>query len=270
MSTNELSGQVALVTGGGSGLGAAACRALATHGAHVVVNDVSPSAAELLAKEIDGEPVVFDVSDSSTFDGAVDALVAAHGRIDIVVNNAGIAPPPDDERFQRAVANEELRLAGRLDEMVPLDCIVNLDDASWSRMLRVHLDGTFFGTRAALRHMTPARRGSVINISSVLGLHPAPGAPHYSVAKAGIIALTKSAALDVAPFGVRVNAICPGWVDTPLLAPMNDLMRTVITSRIPMGRLAVDTEIAAMVAFLAGPSSSYCTGEVLSVSGGFA
>ncbi len=270
MSTNELSGQIALVTGGGSGLGAAACRALAERGAHVVVNDVSPRAAEMLANETHGEPIVFDVSDSATFDLAVDDIVRAHGRLDIVVNNAGIAPPPDEPRFAQGVANQQLRVEGRLNEMVPLDCIVNLDDASWSRMLRVHLDGTFYGTRAALRHMTPARRGSVINISSVLGLHPAAGAAHYSVAKAGIIALTKAAALDVAPFGVRVNAICPGWVDTPLLAPMNDLMRTVITAGIPMGRLALDTEIAAMVAFLAGPAASYCTGEVMSVSGGFA
>jgi 3-oxoacyl-[acyl-carrier protein] reductase len=145
-----------------------------------------------------------------------------------------------------------------------------MDDDQWDTMIRIHLYGTFYGTRAALRHMTPHRRGSVINISSILGLKPSPMAPHYSTAKAGIIALTKSVASETAQFGLRVNAVCPGWADTPLLEPMSDQMRAVIVSQIGMGRLATSNEIAELVCFLASPASSYCTGEVFSASGGYA
>jgi 3-oxoacyl-[acyl-carrier protein] reductase len=136
-------------------------------------------------------------------------------------------------------------------------------------MIRVHLYGTFHGTRAALRHMTPRRTGSIVNISSILGLRPAPGAPHYSAAKAGIIALTKSTAQEVAPFGVRVNAVCPGWVDTPLLAPFDEITRAAIVMQTPVGRMARPEELAEVVRFLAGPESSYCVGEVFPVSGGW-
>jgi 3-oxoacyl-[acyl-carrier protein] reductase len=153
---------------------------------------------------------------------------------------------------------------------LPLGVLTAMDDDQWDTMIRIHLYGTFYGTRAALRHMTPHRRGSVINISSILGLKPSPMAPHYSTAKAGIIALTKSVASETAQFGLRVNAVCPGWADTPLLEPMSDQMRAVIVSQIGMGRLATSNEIAELVCFLASPASSYCTGEVFSASGGYA
>ena len=136
-------------------------------------------------------------------------------------------------------------------------------------MIKIHLYGTFYGTRAALRHMTPRRSGSIVNISSIMGLRPAAGAPHYSAAKAGIIAFTKSTAQEVAPFGIRINVVCPGWVDTPLLDAFDETTRMGIRMQTPIGRLARAEELAQVVRFLAGPESSYCVGDVFPVSGGW-
>lgn len=266
----SLAGQVAFITGGGSGLGAAFARRLAADGASVVVNDLSADAAAAVAAEISGDTAVFDVCDSAAYDAAIDAAAERHGRLDIVINNAGIAPPPDADRIERAIQNQMLRMEGRIDDLVPPDSTVELSDADWDRMIKVHLYGTFYGTRAALRHMTPARSGSIVNISSVLGLRPMAGALHYATAKAGIIAFTKSVGQEVAPFGVRVNAVCPGWVDTPLLATMDPMIIAGIVMQIPRGRMAAPEELAELVRFLAGPESSYCNGDVFAASGGFA
>ncbi len=168
---------------------------------------------------------MFDVTDSQAFDREVDNVIERHGRLDVMINNAGIAPPPDSARFERAVANQLLRMQGRIAEMEPLDGLVNLTDDRFDRMIRTHLYGVFYGTRAALRHMTPQRSGSIINISSILGIQPAGGPPDYAAAKAGIIALTKSAAGEVAHLGIRVNAVCPGYIDTPLLKPFDAEVR---------------------------------------------
>lgn len=269
MTQGALQGQIAFVTGAGSGLGAAFARRLAADGARVVVNDLGVDAATAVASEVDGDTAVFDVCDSAAFDAAVDDVVARHGRIDIMVNNAGIAPPADPDRTQLAIENQMRRMEGKLDELVPPNITVDLSDADFDRMIRVHLYGTFHGTRAALRHMTPARSGAIVNISSVLGLRPMAGALHYATAKAGIIALTKSVGQEVAPFGVRVNAVCPGWIDTPLLAPMDPMMMAGIVMQIPRGRMGTVDELAELVRFLCGPESSYCNGDVFAASGGF-
>lgn len=265
-----LAGHVAFITGAGSGLGAAFARRLAADGARVIVNDLNAEAAASLAIELDGDTAVFDVCDSVAFDTEIDKAVERHGRIDILINNAGIAPPSDPSRTEQMIANQMARMEGRLDDMVPPDSIVGLSDADWDRMIRVHLHGSFYGTRAALRHMTPARSGAVVNVSSVLGLRPMSGAAHYAAAKAGIIALTKSAGQEVAPYGVRVNAVCPGWIDTPLLAPMDPMLMAGIVMQIPRGRLGTAEELAELVRFLCGPESSYCNGDVFAASGGFA
>ncbi|MGD9702694.1 MAG: SDR family NAD(P)-dependent oxidoreductase [Acidimicrobiia bacterium] len=266
---DQLAGRVAFITGGGSGLGAAFSRRLAADGAHVIVNDIAPDAAGAIAAEIGGSAAPFDVTDAVAFDEAVDKAVAQHGRLDILVNNAGIAPPPDPARTEQAIANQMLRMEGRVDELVPPDITAGLSDTDWDRMIRIHLYGTFHGVRAALRHMTPARSGSIVNVASVLGLRPMAGAPHYAAAKAAIIALTKSVGQEVAPFGIRVNAVCPGWVDTPLLAPMDPMMMAGIMMQIPQGRMARAEELAELVRFLAGPGASYASGDVFTASGGF-
>ena len=250
-------------------MGEAFARRLAADGAHLVVSDIDEIGAGRVASDIGGEAAVFDVSDSAAVDAAVDRVVAHHGRLDVMINNAGIAPPTNDERTRIAIANQMKRMEGRDSEMVPTDVTVGLSDAEWDRMIRVHLYGVFHGTRAALRHMTPAGSGSIINVSSILGLRPSSGAPHYSAAKAGIIAFTKSVAQEVAPFGPRVNAVCPGWIDTPLLAPMDPLVLGSIRMQIPAGRMGTPAELAELVRFLAGPESSYCVGDVFTASGGW-
>lgn len=271
MTTGQvLDGQVAFITGAGSGMGAAFARRLAADGAKVVVNDLTEAAAAAVAAEVGGEVAAFDVIDSKAFDAAVDKVVARHGRIDIMVNNAGIAPPSSPEQAQLMFTNQMARFEGRIDDLIPTNSTTGLSDEDWDRMIKVHLYGCFHGTRAALRHMMPARRGSIVNIASVLGLRPVAGPLHYAAAKAGIIALSKSVGHEVAAFGVRVNAVCPGWVDTPLLHTMDPMMTTAIVTQIPRGRMAEAAELAELVRFLAGPESSYCNGDVLTASGGVA
>ena len=268
--TGALDGQVAFVTGAGSGLGAAFARRLAQDGATVVINDLSPNAAADVAAEVGGDTAIFDVSHSGAFSSEIDKAVARHGRLDILVNNAGFAPPTDPDRVQQAIANQMARMEGRIGDLVPPNSTVDLLDEDWDRMLKVHLYGTFYGTRAALRHMTPARSGAIVNISSVLGLRPMAGALHYATAKAGIIAFTKSVGQEVAPYGIRVNAVCPGWIDTPLLGAMDPMMMAGIVMQIPKGRMGRPDELAELVRFLSGPESSYCNGDIFAASGGFA
>ncbi|MCU0260918.1 MAG: SDR family oxidoreductase [Ilumatobacteraceae bacterium] len=272
MAAGALQGQVAFITGAGSGLGAAFARRLARDGAQVVVTDIDGEAAERVAADVGGESAVLDVTDAAAFDRAVDDAADRHGRLDIMVNNAGIGPPSDDAsraRFATTVANQMRRMEGRYDDLAPVDGFVSVSDEQWDRMIRVHLYGTFHGIRAALRHMTPRRSGAIVSISSIMGLRPGAGIPDYSAAKAGIIALTKSAAAEVAQLGIRVNAVCPGFVDTPLLAPMDADQLAMVRMQIPAGRFARAEEIAELVRFLCGPESSYSHGDVYPASGGW-
>lgn len=264
-----LDGQVAFITGGGSGLGAAFARRLARDGAIIVINDMNADAADKIASELGGSTAVFDVTDSKAFDSAVDKAVADYGRLDILINNAGIAPPDAGAKFDEGVENEMKRMTGDIAGMKAMNYLVDLSDHDWDRMIKVHLYGAFYGCRAALRHMQPRRSGAIVNISSVLGLYTNPSAPDYSVAKSSIIALTKAAAYETAHLGIRVNAVCPGYVDTPLLTPLSESIKAMITTQIPIGRMAKAEELAEMVRFLVGPEASYCTGEIISVSGGY-
>lgn len=269
MRSGLLDERVIVVTGAGSGIGRESARLCAEEGARLVLTDMNEATVGHVASDIGAEAMVFDVTDSVAFAQAIDRVVEKFGRIDGLVNNAGIAPHRDSSRTETTVANQMLRMEGRLSEMTPTNDTVLLSDEEWRRMIAVHLDGTFFGTRAALSHMTPARAGSIVNISSILGLRPTAGAPHYCAAKAGIIALTKSVAHEVAPFGVRVNAVCPGWVDTPLLDPFEPVVKGAITMQIPLGRMATPKELAELIVFLLGPQSSYCVGDVFPVTGGW-
>jgi NAD(P)-dependent dehydrogenase (short-subunit alcohol dehydrogenase family) len=266
---DDHAGQVVVITGGASGLGARFAQLFASRGAHIVIGDIAEQAAHKLSGSLGGTSIKCDVTNSKDVDALAQHAVSHFGKIDVFINNAGIAPIPNEERFATAVANQMLRLENNVGATTPLNVVTDMTDGEWDHMLKVHLYGTFYGCRAAARYMTPQRSGSIINISSVLGLRPTAMAPHYSTAKAGIIALTKSQSQELAPLGVRVNAVCPGYIDTPLLAPMNELMKVAIVSQIGIGRLGTDDEIAEMVSYIASAKASYCTGEVFSVTGGY-
>ena len=261
--------KIALVTGGASGIGSAIARQLASDGAYVVVNDIDSAAAAETAADIGGAAAVFDVAESAAFDTAVDDIVALHGSIDILVNNAGILGI-DPQYVQRAVAALMAKAEGAPPE--PVRATTSLDDATFDRMIKVHLYGTFHGIRAALRHMEPVRQGTIVNVASIAGLRGFPATPHYAAAKAAIIGLTKSVGIEVAPLGIRVNAVAPGYVDTPRLdvpgrPDLGELGRSGVIGRIGAGRLGRPEEIAAAVAFLASERASFCFGDILTATG---
>jgi 3-oxoacyl-[acyl-carrier protein] reductase len=259
--------RVALITGAGKGIGAAIARCLAADGHHVVVNDVRAKAAGELAASLGGEAAVFDVADSAAVDEAVDAVVAEHGHLDVVVNNAGMLGLTD-EVLGRAGTNMMAQATG--DPIEPIGVVSSMSDEAWDRMLRVHLYGTFYVTRAALRHMEPARSGAIVNMASIYGLEGNALDPAYAVAKGGIVQLTRSVGAEVAPFGIRVNAVAPGFIDTDLMGAVPEIMVDVVVGQTPAGRMGTVDEVADAVAFLASDRASFCNGEVLTVSGGWA
>jgi 3-oxoacyl-[acyl-carrier protein] reductase len=260
----SLQDHVAVVTGAGSGLGAAIARRLAAEGAHVVVNDLRADAAEVVAKEIDGEVSAFDVADSGAFDAAVGAVVARHGRLDVLVNNAGIVTDRP-EVLDRLMAAQLAAMSGQASE--PVRCFSTLTDEQFDRMMKTHVYGTFNGMRAALRHMEPARAGAIVNLCSVYSYGGSVATPEYAAAKHAIAGLTKSVGAEVAPLGIRVNAVAPGFIDTPLLDPMADV-KPFLLARIPAGRLGQADEVAELVRYLVC-DATYSFGEILPVSGGW-
>jgi 3-oxoacyl-[acyl-carrier protein] reductase len=249
-----MDGLVALVTGGGSGIGAAICARFAEEGATVVVVDLDRDAAAAVAGSTPRmEPVALDVTDSAAVDATFGDVAGRLGRLDVVVNSAGVDDPPVKAAIARAVAAGE-----------PIDVTSLLSDEQWRRTMSVNLDGVFFCVRAALRVMLAQGSGSIVNIASSAGVNPVAGLPHYSASKAAVIGLTRSVAKEVAGRGVRVNAIAPGGVDTP----MAERTPSGVGPAIPLGRLATPAEIAAAALFLATAESSYITGETVNVNGG--
>lgn len=259
----RLSGLVALVTGGGSGIGEAICRRFDAEGARVAVLDVSePAAMRVSAAIRDGLPLVADVSEPHQVDAAISEAVAEMGSLDVLVNNAGIGSASP----RRENGDEDPRPQSAQLEV--LGYTASLGDGQWYRMLNVHLSGTFFCTRAALRVMLPHGAGAIVNMASICGIQGCEGYSDYSAAKAGILGFTRSVAREVAPKGVRVNAVAPGYIDTPMLArtARGEIERQL--SITPSGRLGRPDEVAAAVTFLASPESSYFVGETLSPNGG--
>jgi 3-oxoacyl-[acyl-carrier protein] reductase len=264
MAGPTLSHQIAFVTGAGSGLGAAIARRLAAEGARVVVNDLDASAAEVVAKEVEGEVAVFDVASSTAFDAAVGSAVERHGRLDVMVNNAGIVTDRP-EVLERLMAAQMAAMSGQEPE--PVRCFSTLTDEQFDRMLKTHVYGTFNGMRAALRHMEPARSGTIVNLCSVYSFGGSVATPEYAAAKHAIAGLTKSVGAEVAPLGIRVNAVAPGFIDTPLLQAMEEA-KPFLVSRIPAGRLGQAAEVAELVRYLVC-DATYSFGEILPVSGGW-
>jgi 3-oxoacyl-[acyl-carrier protein] reductase len=245
----ELTGRVAVVTGGSRGIGRAIAIALGRAGAKVVVNYTANEAAanEAAAAVVaaGGAAVTkrFDVADSAAVDVAIKEVIAAEGGLHILVNNAGIAVNT---------------------------LVLGAKDADWKRAIDVNLNGTFHCCRSALRAIMKAKEtGRIINITSITGETGSAGQGPYVAAKAGVIGLTKTLAREYASRGVTVNAVSPGYIDTDMTASeLPEDRRVELLKTIPLGRVGKPEDVAAAVAYLAGPSASYVTGQVLRVNGG--
>ena len=238
--TMILEGRIAIVTGAASGMGEATARLLTEAGATVLGADIASSPQVAL---------IGDVADSAFCDAAVAQAVALHGRIDILVNAAGV--------------------------IVRADAPATDDDA-WYRQIRVNVDGTFFMCRAAVRQMRQQGGGAIVNFGSIWGSAGGKGHVAYATAKGAVHNLTRSLALDHAREGIRVNAVCPGEVDTPMLrsagraVPLTDAQLAEMANRVvPNGRLAQPDEIGRVVVFLCSDAASYMTGALVPVDGGW-
>jgi 3-oxoacyl-[acyl-carrier protein] reductase len=236
----DFSGRSVIVTGAGRGIGLELGRHFAASGAAAFLVDVDESLVAPAADEVGARPLVADVSDTEAVERAVSHVLEETGRIDVVINNAGI-----------------LR-----DKM-----LWKLTDADWNAVLSVHLGGTFRFTRACTPHFRQARRGRIINVTSYTGLHGNIGQAAYAAAKAGIIGFTKTAAKELARFGVTVNAISPN-AETQMTESMPKETYELVRSQIPLGRFGDPSEMCAAVAFLASDEAAYVTGTILPVDGG--
>jgi NAD(P)-dependent dehydrogenase (short-subunit alcohol dehydrogenase family) len=253
----KLDGRVALITGGGGGLGRATALVLAGEGAAVIVNDVNRDAAEATAAACGASSaaLVADVSDSAAVKAMFDEITSRWGRLDVLVNNAGISSLADGPE------------ATATTDAPPVPEILALRDEAWHRMLRVHLDGTFFCTRGAVRLMAARGKGSIICISSIAGLAGI-GPLHYSTAKGGILGFVRSLARQLGPLGIRINAVCPGAIDAGMTKLHDREEVEAYLPLIPLGRLGEADEIGRAVLYLASDDSSYTTGQWLSPNGG--
>lgn len=238
-----LEGRSAIVTGAGQGIGFEIARSLSEHGATVLLADLDGERVESAAAELGGNAIgaVCDVVDESHVEGLVDRVVKDLGGLDILVNNAGVTR---DASLKKMTVED-------------FDTVMN-----------VHLRGTWLGVRAASAVMRKAKSGSIVNMSSLSGKSGNPGQTNYSAAKAGIVGLTKAAAKELAHHGVRVNAVQPGLIRTPMTAAMPAEAFAEREAAIPMKRAGEPHEVAGAVAFLASDLSSYMTGAVLEVGGG--
>jgi 3-oxoacyl-[acyl-carrier protein] reductase len=265
----RLSGKVAAVTGGAAGIGRAICLRLAAEGARVAVVDLQPGPAQRVVAEAGGTGIAVeaDVSDSAAMDAAVARIESELGSLDVLVNNAGASGAEHIRRVnERLEAQRAEAAAGQV--RTPLDALVRLSDSEWRRLLAIHLDGTFYGTRAAARSMVGRGTGAIVNIASICGIEGCAGHPHYSAAKAGILGFTRSVAKELIVQGIRVNAVAPGYIDTATAPGGLDAGRRAMAARTPAGRLGTPEEVAATVAFLASEEAAFFVGATLSPNGG--
>ena len=250
----RVQGKVALITGGASGLGAESARRLAREGATIVLTDTAADLGQAVADEItaEGHTAIFmvqDVTDEGRWDEIVRSSLARFSRLDILVNSAGIASGGGP--------------------------LLQVTFEAWKTMISVNLDGTFLGMKAVAPTMVDAGRGSIINLSSILGKVGLAGAPAYCASKGGVLMLTKATALELAPLGVRVNSVHPGFIETPMVvnafreSENSNEVRDGVISRHAMGRLGLAREIADGIVFLASDESSFMTGAELVIDGGY-
>jgi len=245
----ELEEKVAVVTGGGAGIGLACATRLAELGVAVGVADIDAGAANNTAKNLISQGyrcLAFetDVSESAQVDRLFQATSEAFGPIDIAVNNAGVGAP-----------------------LTPLG---DTEESDFDRVMAVNLKGVWLCMRAALRHMAPQKSGSIINMASALSITTFPGSSLYTASKHGVSGLTRSAAVEYGDSGIRINAICPGFISTPLLhSTVTEEAAQLMAAKHPMNRLGTPEEIADAVVYLASDAASFVTGSLFSVDGGW-
>jgi 3-oxoacyl-[acyl-carrier protein] reductase len=200
-------------------------------------------------------------------EGALARAEKELGPVDVWVNNAGI---PGGAHVDRVNPRAEQQMAEAANGRIttPLEGLVRVSDEEWREMLAVHLNGTFYGTRAAAKSMTARGSGAIVNVASICGIEGCTGHPHYSAAKAGILGLTRSAAKELIVQGVRVNAIAPGFIETPMMKGMTEPLTAALVLQTPQGRLGRPEDIAATAAFLASDDAAFCVGETVSPNGG--
>ncbi|ASK93256.1 MULTISPECIES: 3-oxoacyl-ACP reductase FabG [Xanthomonas] len=239
-----LQGEIALVTGASRGIGAAIADTLAAHGATVIGTATSASGAAAIGERLaahGGHGRELNVTDAAAVDGLIDAIGKEFGAISILVNNAGITRD---------------------------NLLMRMKDDDWQAIIDTNLTSVFRTSKAVMRGMMKARKGRIINIASVVGVTGNPGQTNYAAAKAGIIAFSKSLAKEIGSRGVTVNVVAPGFIDTDMTKALPDEARTALLQQIALGHLGEPEDIANAVAFLAGPTARYITGETLHVNGG--
>jgi 3-oxoacyl-[acyl-carrier protein] reductase len=241
----DLSGRMALVTGASGGLGGAIARALHARGAHLALSGTRRDALEALAGELGERTHVLpcDLSDASAVEALVPAAEAAMGRLDVLVNNAGVTR---DNLF------------------------IRMKDAEWDTVISVDLTAAFRLARASSRGMIRRRHGRIISITSVIGVTGNAGQGNYAAAKAGLIGMSKALAAEIATRGVTVNCVAPGCIASPMTDALDEKQRTAILANVPMGRLGVGADIGSAVVYLASDEANYITGQTLHVNGGMA
>ena len=244
MSEQLLKGEIALVTGASRGIGAAIADELAAQGATVIGTATSDAGAKAIGERLAGQGGhgrVLDVADAASVDALIDGIASDIGPVSILVNNAGITRD---------------------------NLLMRMKDEDWQAILDTNLTSVYRTSKAVMRAMMKARRGRIINIASVIGVTGNAGQANYAAAKAGIIGFSKSMAREIGSRGITVNVVAPGFIDTDMTRALPDAARTALLGQIALGRLGEPADIARAVAFLAGPSAAYITGETLHVNGG--
>jgi len=272
LSMDRLKNKIALITGGSRGLGASIAKHFFNEGAKIILCDIDIKKATEMASELNGKAYFMDVSDSKNVKDIFSNIRSEFNQLDILVNNAGINGFENrqdllDERMKvNNLQNKEFSETGKINSH--FDVTVSMTDDDWHKMIAVHLNGTFFCTREALKIMNNQESGSIINMGSVLGTTGGPSSPHYSAAKAGILGFTRATARELASRNIRVNAIAPGYIDTDMTKSLGDVKK-IVKSATPMKRFGVVEDIAWAAVYLASEESKFLTGQTISPNGGF-